>query len=213
MDHDFWHERWRQGSIGFHEGKPNTFLARHRRELKPGRVLVPLAGKSHDLVHLAAQGHEVVGVELSEIAVTSFFADHGLTPERATVGPYAAYSANGITLLCGDFFLLAPEHLGGPEAISGLYDRAAVVALPPELRRRYARHVRALMPVGSRGLVVTFDYAQELMDGPPFAVSGAELRALYEGLEVTEIDSAMADAPRLRAVGANAVERCFTIQF
>ena len=211
MDHDFWHERWRQGSIGFHEGRPNTFLARHGRELAPGRVLVPLAGKSVDMVHLAAQGHEVVGIELSELAVEAFFADHGLTPERATVGPYASYSANGITLLCGDFFLAAPEHLGGP--LAGLYDRAAVIALPPELRRRYAQHVRGLMPAGARGLVVTFDYAQELMDGPPFAVSATELRTLYEGLEVTEIDSAMADAPRLRAIGANAVERCFTIQF
>ena len=215
MEHDFWHERWDDGRIGFHEGRPNAFLARHVDVLgpPPGAVLVPLAGKSQDLVFLASKGYSVVGVELSPKAVTDFFAENGLIPSIATVGPFEVWSAGRITFFVGDFFALKPEHFPAVGPIAALYDRAAIVALPPEMRARYAAHVRTLMAPGAPGLVVTFEYPQELMDGPPFAVPGAELRHLYEGLAVEEIDSAMADSPRLRDLGITCVERCFTLRF
>jgi thiopurine S-methyltransferase len=213
MEPDFWHDRWREGRIGFHEGRPNTFLTRHGAHLgEAGRVLVPLAGKSHDMVYLAEQGHQVVGVELSPLAVQSFFGDHGLAPTRQAHGPFEAFSAGPITLLLGDIFALDPAHLG-PDPLTAVYDRAALIALPPDLRRRYAAHLRQLMPAGARGLVVTFDYPQEMMDGPPFSVAPGEVAALFSGLTLAELDSAMADLPRLREAGNVAIERCFTLTF
>ncbi len=213
MEPEFWHERWREGRIGFHEGRPNTFLTRHASHLgAPGRVLVPLSGKSHDLVYLAARGHQVIGVELSPLAVSSFFSEHGLEPERREHGPLETWSAGPITLLLGDFFALGPELLG-PDPVTAIYDRAALVALPAERRPRYAEHLRALTPRGARGLVVTFDYPQELMQGPPFSVPPSEISALFAELAPTEVDSAMADLPRLRESGTAAIERCFTLTF
>lgn len=226
MEHDFWHERWSDGRIGFHEGRPNAFLARHVEVLGPPpgpaveaspslrrSILVPLAGKSQDLVYLASKGFTVVGVELSAKAVADFFAENGLVPTVATVGPFEVWSAGRIAMFVGDFFALAPAHLAAVATITALYDRAAIVALPPEMRARYADHVRTLLAPGTPGLIVTFDYPQELSDGPPFSVPGAELRRLYEGLAIEEIDSAMADAPRLRDLGITCVERCFTVRF
>ena len=212
MEPEFWHARWKEGRTGFHEGKPNVFLARHDDVLGPHTtVLVPLAGKSVDMLHLAGLGHQVLGVELSEQAVTDFFNDNGLDATTTQVGAYDVWTAGPITVLVGDFFALTPDFMAG---VTALYDRAAIVALPSEMRERYAAHLRALMPAGATGLVVTFDYPQDLMDGPPFAVTSAELRKLYAGLVVEEIDSAMAEAPRLRAAGVGgAVERCFKLRF
>lgn len=215
MEPDFWHERWSDGRIGFHEGRPNAFLARHVEVLgpPPGAVLVPLAGKSQDLVFLASKGYSVIGIELSPKAVADFFAENGLVPTVATVGPFEVWSAGRIALFAGDFFALTRDHLAAVGAVTALYDRAAIIALPPEMRARYAAHVRTLMPTGAPALVITFEYPQELMDGPPFAVPAAELRRLYDGLALEEIDSAMGDSPRLRDLGITCVERCFSLSF
>ncbi len=212
MEPEFWHARWKEGRIGFHEGKPNVFLARHGDALgPPTTVLVPLAGKSVDMLHLASKGHQVLGVELSEQAVADFFNDNGLDAETTQVGAYEVWTAGPITVLVGDFFALTPDFMAG---VNALYDRAAIVALPADMRERYAAHLRALMPAGSNGLVVTFDYPQDLMDGPPFAVTASEIRRLYNGLEIEEIDSAMTEAPRLVEAGVGgAVERCFKLRF
>jgi len=215
MEPDFWHERWNDGRIGFHEGRPNAFLARHVELLgpPPGAVLVPLAGKSQDLLYLASKDYTVIGVELSSKAVADFFADNGLIPTQATVAPFEVWSAGRISMFVGDLFALTREHLDAVSAITALYDRAAIVALPHEMRQRYAAHLRTLLAAGTKGLIVTFDYPQELFDGPPFSVSGAELKGIYDGLALEEIDSAMADAPRIRDAGIVCVERCFTVAF
>lgn len=215
MEPDFWLERWGDGRIGFHEGRPNAFLARHGEQLgpPPGGVLVPLAGKSQDLVYLASKGFTVIGVELSAKAVSDFFSENGLVPTMATIGPFEVWSAGRIAMFVGDFFALTREHLDAVSAITALYDRAAIVALPSEMRQRYAAHLRTLLAPGTKGLVITFDYPQDLFDGPPFSVPGSELKRLYEGLAVEEIDSAMADAPRIRDAGIVCIERCFTVAF
>lgn len=214
MDED-WLARWRDGRIGFHEGRPNDLLARHVARLAGARrVLVPLCGKTEDLVFLAANGHEVVGVELAEQAVGAFFAEHDLAPAIAQRGPFTAYSAGAITLLTGDIFAVTPELLGPVDA---LYDRAALVALPDRLRPPYVALLRRLLPAGAPGLVITFEYDQRAASGPPFAVLEAELRGLFataasdDAVELVE-ERVAAGLPKCAQAGVSAIERCFAIR-
>lgn len=210
MDSDFWHSRWNEGQIGFHEGEPNAHLTRHATTLGTGRrVLVPLCGKTEDLTYLVAYGHEVIGVELVESAVRAFFEEHGATPEVTKQGPFVRYSAQGITLFCGDFFATTRELLG---PVNALYDRAALIALPEPMRADYVKHLRTLLPAGSPGLIVTVEYEQAKMNGPPFSVPEAELRAHYAGLSLELLDEVAAEgAPRLVEAGAR--EKCFAARF
>lgn len=179
MDPEFWHQRWQAGQIGFHQAAPTTLLLRHWPSLgiEPGaRVFVPLAGKSRDMAWFAAQGYRVLGVELSQIAVDAFFAEHGLVPEIETSRYGVHHRAGGIELICGDAFALDAALLGDCAAV---FDRAALVALPPRLRERYVRDLHAQLPPGCRGLLVTLEYPQADRDGPPFSVDAAEVQALY----------------------------------
>ncbi len=180
MDASFWHERWQAGQIGFHEAGGNARLPEFLPALglEPGaRVLVPLCGKSRDMTYLLAQGLRVVGVELSRLAVSQFFDETGLVPEVAQAGPLERFAAPGIEIFAGDFFEMTPGRLG---AVDAVYDRAALIALPAEMRARYAEHVRSLAG-GTPQLVICLSYDQSLRDGPPFSVDADELARLYGG--------------------------------
>jgi thiopurine S-methyltransferase len=205
MDPAFWKSRWAEGRTAFHEGQPNSYLVKHHDKLATfPRVLVPMCGKAEDLAYLAARGHEVVGVELVEDAVKAFFSEHSLTPEVLECGAFVKYAAWPITIFAGDMFAAKRDVIG---PIDGVWDRAALVALPDEMRRRYVDHVRALAP--KRVLIVTFEYDQAQMQGPPFSVEEAELRALYDNCEI-ELLSEGPD-PRVRETGPACTERCFSI--
>ena len=204
MDSKFWKSRWAEGRIGFHEGKPNDYLVRHHDKIVTfPRVLVPLCGKAEDLAYLAVKGHEVVGVELVEDAVKAFFAEHGLTPHVEQADAFVKYEAPSITIFVGDFFATTRALLG---AIDAVWDRAALVALPDDTRRRYVDHVRALLPKGGRVLLLGFEYDPTRMEGPPFSVEEPEVRALYDRCAVEFLSEG--PDPRGRA---DAMERCFSI--
>lgn len=211
MQHDFWHEKWRKREIGFHEGRPNALLERYWAGLgvpAGGRVLVPLCGKAVDLFWLAAQGHRVTGIELSEQAVREFFAEQGLEPEEDLLGPYRRLRAAGIELLCGDFFRLPELAL---DDVAAVYDRAALIALPPPLRERYARTLQEALPQRLSMLLITYVYPQEEMDGPPFAVTAAEVERLYGSafaLDCLESRDALQATPGLAARGLSSLQEC-----
>lgn len=180
MDPDFWHERWQANLIGFHQDEINAYLERYwpSLELAPGsRVLVPLCGKSLDLLWLREQGHTVIGIELSRIAVQAFFEENGVTPVVQQEPHCTRWLCEGIELLCGDFFNIDATDLGQVDA---LYDRAALIALTEVQRQHYAQRLAQLLEPGTPGLLVTLDYDQTMMDGPPFSVTDEELRRLYE---------------------------------
>ena len=189
MDHDFWHDRWREGRIGFHEGAPNALLTRFLHRLDPGeggRVFLPLCGKSEDLSWLHGRGYEVVGCDLSRTALDQVFARHDLTPEETDLGGITRLSAPRLTLYQGDVLALTPAILGPVDAV---FDRAALVALPDEMRSGYAAHLTTLAGP-ARQLLITFDYDQSKMDGPPFAVSASEVATRYGAThEVTPLSS------------------------
>ena len=179
MNPDFWHQRWQDNQIGFHQAAPTPLLLKHWPSLgvpAGAKVFVPLAGKSLDMPWFAAQGHRVLGVELSELAVAQFFAENGLRPEIRDTHYGRHYEAGGIELILGDAFGLDADLLRDCDAV---FDRAALIALPPELRRRYANELYAKLPAGCRGLLITLEYPQAERDGPPFSVPGNEVRALY----------------------------------
>jgi thiopurine S-methyltransferase len=179
MQADFWLERWHNGQIGFHRTDVMPLLQRHwpALDLPAGsRVLVPLCGKSLDMHWLAAQGHRVLGVELSSLAVEQFFAEAGLTPERQQSQYGAHYRAGPIEIICGDAFALDNALLAD---IAGVYDRAALIALPPELRQHYRDTVYTRLPGGCRGLLITLEYPQEEKQGPPFSVPQPEVEQLF----------------------------------
>lgn len=204
MERDFWLERWQQNQIGFHLPAVNPRLVQHANALPsvPGqRVLVPLCGKTIDMAWLAQRGLRVLGVELSSLAVDAFFHEQGWTPHVTHEGPFVRYAASGVEILCGDFFALNASIAG---ELDGVYDRAAMVALPPSMRSAYAQHVSRLLPSTARGLLVSFDYDQNEMQGPPFSVPEAQVRALWEpAVQVTHLadHDILQDEPRMRERG------------
>lgn len=178
MDEAFWQQRWRTPNPAFHEGRPNDRLVQHVSHLglKAGdTVFVPLCGKAVDLDWLRAQGLHVVGVEYNQGAVEEVFERQDLSPKITQDSDHTRYAADGFTLFVGDFFGLTEEKLG---RINAVYDRAALVALTPALRAKYATHIGQIAPK-ARQLILTFGYDPDHTNGPPHSVSGAEIVEVY----------------------------------
>jgi thiopurine S-methyltransferase len=216
MQPEFWHGRWERGETGWHQEEINLHLREHwpRLRLAPeGRVFVPLCGKSLDLLWLAGEGHRVLGVELSPLAVDAFFAGNALTPAVSDDPPFRRYRLDELEILCGDFFDVTQDHLSG---ISAVYDRASLIALPPDMRPRYARHLAGVVGPDTRVLLITLDYDQSEMAGPPFSVDEAEVCALFgEGFEVQAVGrlDLWAEHPRYRERGMTRLwERVYTLR-
>ncbi len=213
MDANFWLTRWQEGRTGFHQDTVMPLLQKHWPSLplaKDSRVLVPLCGKSLDMIWLAAQGHHVLGVELSPLAVEQFFHENRLRPTVHESPMGRRHTAGNIEILCGDIFALDDATLA---ACDGVYDRAALIALPRDMRPSYVQHVYARLPPRYRGLLITLDYLQERMDGPPFSVDDAEVQALFaphSKAKLVERRDILASEPRFRQRG---LERLDTVVY
>lgn len=208
MEIDFWQLRWQNQETGFHQPEVNPYLAHYYGHLGPSpaartnlKVFVPLCGKSMDMLWLSQNGYAVVGVEVSEIAVEAFFAENALPLEKQTVGAHIRYSSGNIEIWQGDFFTLSSEQLG---AITDVYDRASLIALPPSMRQDYASKMLELLPAAARVLLVTLTYPQAEMDGPPFSVSEEEVHGLYEAhcsIEKLAVKNTLELEPRFKQKG------------
>jgi thiopurine S-methyltransferase len=215
MEPAFWHRKWADNQIGFHQAQANPYLQRYwpALGLAPGsRVLVPLCGKSLDLVWLAGQGYRVRGVELSRRAVEDFFHEQGLQAQVSQHGAFEVWRSGEVEVWCGDFFALRGEDVAD---CVGLYDRAALIALPPEMRADYMRLLSQLMPSGG-GLLVTLDYQQELLAGPPFSVTDEEVRRGFAGWQVEEVEAqdVIGESPKFLQAGVKRlVERVYRVRF
>lgn len=178
MEHDFWHERWESDRIGFHEDQPNPLLVIHFPQLSVtdgGRVFVPLCGKTLDIGWLLSQGYRVAGAELSELAIQQLFEGLGVEPAISEIGELKRYSAESIDIFVGDILKLTQALLGPIDAV---FDRAALVALPKTMRAAYAPHL-AQITSNAPQLLITFEYDQTKLDGPPFSVLEDEVEKLY----------------------------------
>ncbi len=188
MEQQFWHDKWARNEIGFHQPKPNGLLVKNLKSLdlqQAARVFVPLCGKTLDIGWLRDQGHHVIGAELSALAIKDLFHDMGLTPKVTDLGTLQLYAAERIEIYVGDVFDLSPDQTGPMDAI---YDRAALVALPEGLRDRYADHLIHLSACAPQ-LLLSFEYDQRSMSGPPFSINADEVNRLYAAqYTLTEID-------------------------
>lgn len=189
MDANFWIQAWSEGRTNFHKEKYNEKLLAHFPRLNPEigqRVLVPLCGKSKDLLWLSKQGLKVHGIELHEQAVKDFFTENNLpVPSRSQDENYINYSEENIRLSCGDFFKLPQS-----EVYDFVYDRASLVALPAPMRKDYSQVIKRSLRSGGKYLLVVFEYNQAELDGPPFSVSEKEIHELYDdSFKITHLES------------------------
>ena len=181
-DRDAWLTRWREGRTGFHLDRVNPFLERNADRMLPaggGRVLVPLCGKSLELRWLVARGHDVVGGELAEQAVEELYRDLGRTASISERGAFRSWKSDRLEILVGDIFALDSAATG---AFHGIWDRAALIALRPDDRARYAPHILDFLCPGGQMLLCTIDYDQSKMDGPPFSVPACEVNAYFDNV-------------------------------
>jgi len=217
MDKAFWHERWENNQIGFHQQEINSHLQRFwgKLELPAGSpVFVPLCGKSRDMLWLREQGHPVLGVEISPRAVADFFAENGLEPAISEPREgLQRWAFDDLEILCGDLFALQPEDVSG---CRGIYDRASLIALPPAMRPDYALKMDQLFAEPRPTLLVTMEYPQDQMKGPPFSVDETEVRDYYgERYRVRDILKLdiLAENPRFRERGLiHLYERVYLLQ-
>lgn len=181
MKQTFWLERWQLNQIGFHNADVNPHLKKNWSLLKlqkNNQVFVPFCGKTKDLLWLREQGHKIIAVELSPIAVEAFFVENQLPFNKTQVDEFELFETDGIQIYCGDFFKLSAELLKGVHAV---YDRASLVALPDDMRLQYTKKMQNLLPTHTKILLVSFFYHQHEMDGPPFSIDQQEVIKSFGG--------------------------------
>jgi len=216
MDIEYWRKAWHEGRIGFHQQSINPRLVEYfqRLELARGsRVLVALCGKSRDLLWLRDQGCGVIGVEVSDMAVNAFFEENGLEHHVEEDGSFRRHSTDGIEIIEGDFFELQATDIG---PVAAAYDRAALIALPEPLRRRYGTAMKSLLPGGARVLLLSIEFDIEGYEGPPFSVSADEVSRIYApefSIELLIEEDILDRSQRFRDRGASwLIERVFMLQ-
>jgi thiopurine S-methyltransferase len=218
MQTDFWLERWSKNEIGFHQRQPNEYLTTYWSQLNvvaQAAVFVPLCGKSLDMRWLRERaGHPVLGIEIAANACRDFFTEWNVEPTLTQAGPFEIFQAREVTLLCGDFFTLERQDLLG---VGAVFDRAALIALPAEIRKAYANKLREILPASTPILLIAPEYPQHEMSGPPFSVGDAEIRALFAGCEIDELAEVdvteAADNARFRQRGlTRLIERVYRIR-
>jgi len=180
----FWHNRWQTQQIGWHRDAYNDLLTKHWERVgsnKGDQVLVPLCGKSLDMLWFASQGHSVVGLEMVEEAIQAFFEENKLDVSRETIHEQIHHTSEPFTIIESDIFNLKE----GLTQADAWYDRAAMIAIPPTMRETYVEQIRQLTKPNAVGLLITFTYPQEEMEGPPFSLSDNEVKELFSnGFEV-----------------------------
>lgn len=179
MEAEFWQKKWKNQEIAFNQSEANPLLVRYFGKLalaKGSRVFLPLCGKTTDALWLLSEGYSVVGAELVESAIQDFFSENDLHPEVTSLAELKVYRSENIDMFVGDIFHLTFDLLG---KVNATYDRAALVALPEEMRRRYTKHLVELTNQAPQ-LLITFEYDQGQMSGPPFSISSDEVHSHYD---------------------------------
>lgn len=203
-----WLDRWKQNRIGFHQPEVNAYLQHYLQEfhLNPDdTVFIPLCGKAYDIAWLAQQGFQVVGVELSGIAVEAFFSEQDLNCQQSVSGKFLLSKGGTISLYQGDYFDFPQEVLADCKLV---YDRASLIAFAQRDRVRYCEYMRSIISARAEILLITLDYDQTQMEGPPFAVSRTEVEELYQThYQIEELvqNDVLDERPRWRDQGLSAL--------
>ena len=179
---NLWESRWQEDRIGFHRKEVNPYLVRFSDQLlyqNPDRVFVPLCGKTLDLYWLTTKTKKVIGVELVSKAVQDFFTENNIDYSIQQDETLQKFSSKSIDLYLGDFFDLNPEQTSSFKAI---YDRASIVAIEKPERREYIDHLISFLDPAGRILLITLEYNQNQMEGPPYSVPAEEIEILFTPL-------------------------------
>ena len=184
MNPEFWINKWNEGDIKFHQSKYHSQLEKYGDRFTPGVILVPLCGKSLDMLYLSSMGQKVVGVELSTIACRDFFIENGLKYTEKKLHDFIVFDSEEVVLWCGDFFKL-PQLVW--DQVTGIYDRAALVALPNDIRQKYAEEFSKRTKQHLEILLISFEYPQATLQGPPFSVSEEEVGQLFENFSLQKL--------------------------
>ena len=183
MDQNYWIGRWQRGETTWHQEEVEPSLITYFSDLEPTRVLVPFCGKSRDLSWLIAQRHEVIGVEVSELACQSYFQENGISYRQISQGSSTLYQGGNVSILNADFLTIERSHVG---EIGAVYDRAALIALPSDMRMQYTQQMIRLVrscakSQGFKFLQIILERTPTDPQGPPFSVTQKELETLYGG--------------------------------
>jgi len=185
-----WLDRWKKGTTGWHRSDINPQLIKHINQLveaRPQKIFVPLCGASLDMKYLIDKGFHVVGVELSPLAIDRFFKENKIKHKVSKVEDFDLYEGKNIDIYCGDFFKLKKDYFYD---VSCVYDRAALIALNPDLQKKYARHLKENLPNSTKILLLTMFYPQNEMEGPPYSVGDDKVEVLFsEFKEIKKISS------------------------
>lgn len=179
MNIDFWQQRWQANQIGFHQTVESPYLDQYLSQFQlqsPANVFIPLCGKSLDINWFASHNFSVLGIECSEKAIKDFFKEQNIDADIKHSEAFSHYTSNNITLLQGDFFKLSKNDL---KDINLVYDRASLVALPQEKRQQYVDLLINTLPNSAVIFLITLDYEQKIMSGPPFSVEPGEVEQLF----------------------------------
>ena len=216
MEPDFWHERWAKGQLGFHQKDFNQHMQAFidRLEIRPGGlILVPLCGKSLDMLYLLNKGYSVTGIEINQLAVESFFAENNLSFEVTQLEDALLYSHKNLNIYCADFLTI---DLVSAQKIDAVYDRGSLIALPPEMRVAYVDRLTQMISAGTRSMLLTLDYAQDEMSGPPFSVTPEDVEQLFGSdysIEHAYSEDCLALEPHFRDKGLTGLdEHIFLLQ-
>lgn len=188
MENNFWIDRWEKKEIGFHNTAFHPLLTKHFEKIsfkKGESVFIPLCGKTLDIHWLCQQGLTVIGNELVEMAVIDFFKEMNISPTVISIKDFKIYTGPQIKIFVGDLFKLQSEHL---QNINYIFDRGALVALPEKMRFQYSEHLKKIAP-NAHHFLITFDYDQSKVSGPPFSISADEINQHYQSYEQSLVES------------------------
>lgn len=186
MDSEFWINKWQNGETRFHRSQYHDLLVECGDRLTKGVILVPLCGKSLDMLYLVSKGHAVIGVELSSIACRDFFEENKIEYTTTLVEDFTVFKSDKITLWCGDFFKLPQNEW---DKVTGIYDRAALIALPKDVRKAYATEILKRTPKKVEMLLIAIEYLEDALQGPPFSVDTLELKEIYPSFSIQKLSS------------------------
>ena len=209
MELKFWLDRWQRADTGFHQEMAHDFLTRHWPALgvpKGAEVLVPLCGKSLDMVWLAERGHSVLGIELSELAVDAFFSERSRTPGIESADGHTIKRAGPYEIWCGDYFQVPAQ---ATRRIGGVFDRAALVAMPRVMQKDYADQLARLTPSGVPVLLVALAFDPSEMEGPPFPIPPVQIESLFGAafrIDVLERRDGLPASQNLKKRGLTALQ-------
>ena len=218
-----WWARWQERRIGFHLPEVNPLLIRHVHSLatdthpnETSCILVPLCGKSKDLIWLQRHFHEVIGVGLVPQAVRAFGEENQITPTHSSRDPFATYQYGNLTLLQGDIFQMSSKHLED-QPIQAVFDRASLIALPNELRKNYVALLRSLVSPNTKLLLVMLAYEDGVISGPPHSVPENEIFELFAfaaNIELLGKQDILPESPNFQKAGLRwAYEAVYLITF